>query len=269
MIGPVRASVVRLASHVSTLRRRIEAAGVERSFLVCSTPRTGSTMLGNLLADTGLVGRAGEYFGEFFRRDVVPGLNRSRFDDYLVDCTRHARGTGTLGIKLHRDQVEVFLYLLRLRRGLGGASDREVLEAVFPTPSFVSMTREDRLAQAVSWWKAITTGKWTDGRPVTGEPRFDADGIAGRLRGIELADEAWRRWFEQNGVEPLRVTYEQLVADPTMTARRVLEHVGVAVPAGFVVTPATERQADAVNEDWIRRYRELESRSGSQAASTT
>jgi len=26
------------------------------------------------------------------------------------------------------------------------------------------VTREDTLAQAVSWWKAITTGKWVDGR---------------------------------------------------------------------------------------------------------
>lgn len=256
ILAPVRASAVRLTTHVSTLRGRIEAAGVERSFFVCSTPRTGSTMLGNLLADTGLVGRAGEYFGEFFRRDVVPGLSRRRFDDYLVDCTRHARGTGTLGIKLHWDQVEVFLYLLRLRRGLAGASDREVLAAVFPAPTFVSMTREDSLAQAVSWWKAITSGKWTDGRPLTGEPHFDADGIAARLRGIELAEAGWRRWFEENDVEPVRVTYEELVAEPTATTRRVLEAIGVEVPAGFAVSPGTERQADAVNEDWIRRYRE-------------
>ncbi len=269
MLVPVRASLVRLSAHVSTLRGRIEAAGVERSFFICSTPRTGSTMLGNLLADTGLVGRAGEYFGEFFRRDVVPGLSRGRFDDYLVDCTRHARGTGTLGIKLHWDQVEVFLYLLRLRRGLGEANDREVIERVFPRPSCVAMTRKDTLAQAVSWWKAITTGRWTDGRPATGEPRFDPDGIEGRLRAIARENGAWRRWFEENGVDPLRLTYEELVADPTATARRVLELVGVDVPTGFAGAPGTEQQADAVNEEWIRRYRELVGRSGSQAASTT
>ena len=128
----MRAALVRLTGHVSTLRRRIEAAGVERSFFICSTPRTGSTMLGNLLGETGLVGRAGEYFGEPFRRDVVPGLTRRGFDDYLVGCTRHARGTGALGIKLQWDQVEVFLHLLRLRRGLGEATDAEVLAAVFP-----------------------------------------------------------------------------------------------------------------------------------------
>jgi LPS sulfotransferase NodH len=252
-----RVSLVRLAAHVSTLRGRIEAAGIDRTFFICSTPRTGSTMLGNLLADTGLVGRAGEYFGEFFRRDVVPGLSRRRFDNYLVDCTRHARGTGTLGIKLHWDQVEVFVHLLRLRRGLRGFSDRQVIEAVFPTPRFVWITREDTLAQGVSWWKAITSGRWTDGRPVTGEPSFDVDGIAGRVRRIDEHTEAWRRWFETLGIEPLRLTYEELAADPAGTARRVLEFVGVDVPADLAVAPRTEQQADAVNEDWVRRYRGL------------
>jgi LPS sulfotransferase NodH len=253
----VRASLVRLAVHAAALRARIEAEGVNRTFFVCSTPRTGSTMLGNLLADTGLVGRAGEYFGEFFRRDVVPQLTRRGFDDYLVDCTRHARGTGVLGIKLHWDQVEVFLYLLRLRRGLRGLSDRRVVEAVFPAPRFVWITRTDTAAQAVSWWKAITSGKWTDGRPVTGEPAFDLDGIEGRARRIGEQTDAWRRWFEENGIEPLRLTYEELAADPTATARRVLGFVGVDVPADLAVEPRTERQADAVNEEWVRRYREL------------
>jgi LPS sulfotransferase NodH len=243
--------------HVSALRARLAGAGIERTFFLCSTPRTGSTMLGNLLAETGLVGRAGEYFGEPFRQRVVPGLTRRGFDDYLVGCTEYARGTGTFGVKLHWDQVEVFLHLLRLRRGLRGLGDGAVVEAIFPAPSFVWMTREDTLAQAVSWWKAITTGKWTDGRPVTGEPRFDTDGIAGRVRRIGEHTGAWREWFAANGIEPLLVNYEQLAADPAGEARRVLAFIDVDVPAGLVIAPVTERQGDETNEDWIRRYREL------------
>jgi LPS sulfotransferase NodH len=227
-------------------------------------------MLGNLLAETGLVGRAGETFGEPFRRDVVPTLSRRAFDDYLVrESARRARGTTTLGFKLHWDQVELFLYLLRLRRGLGSATDAGVITAVFPSPHYVFMTREDTLAQAVSWWKSITTGKWVDGQPAKGEPRFDADGIAGRVRQIEAHTQAWQRWFDANGIEPLAVTYERLAADPTREARRVLEFVGVEVPADFTVVPRTEVHANAVNSEWIERYRELESRSGSQPASTT
>ena len=259
----MRASVVRLTAHVSTLRRRIEDAGVERTFFICSTPRTGSMMLADLLADTGLAGRADEFFGEPFRQQVVPGLTRGGFDDYLVGCTAKTQ-RGTFGVKLHWDQVEVFLHLLRLRRGLGGMSDAHVIEAVFPSPRYVFLTREDTVAQAVSWWKAIGSGKWVDEDSRVAEPEFDADGIAGRVRRIGQHNDAWRGWFEANGVEPLRVTYEELAADPAAGARRVLEFVGVDVPADIHVEPRTERQSDSVNEEWIRRYR-----SGSQADSTT
>jgi LPS sulfotransferase NodH len=255
----VRASLVRLTAHVSTLRRRIEGAGVERTFVICSTPRTGSTMLADLLADTGLVGRADEFFGEPFRQNVVPGLTRSGFDDYLVGCTRNAR-QGTFGIKLHWDQIEVFLYLLRLRRGLRGLGDAQVLEAVFPATSFVFLTREDVLAQAVSFWKAMATGKWVDEQSFAAEPVFDAGRIAGRVRRIEEHNAGWRQWFEANGVEPLHVTYEEVAADPAGAARRVLAFIGVDVPDDLRVEPRTERQADAVNDEWIRRYRELSDR---------
>jgi trehalose 2-sulfotransferase len=266
----MRAPLVRLATHVSSLRKRLEEAGVERTFFVCSTPRTGSTMLGNLLAETGLVGRAGEYFGDGFRRDVVPGLTRRGFDDYLVDCVRHARGTGVLGIKLHWDQVADLLHLLRLRRGHRGASDGDVLASVFPAPHHVWLTREDTIAQAVSWWRAMTSGKWTDGRPVTGEPRFDADGIAGRLDRVEEHNAAWRGWFTANGIEPLPLTYEELTAEPAGAVRRTLAFLGVPLPDGLTVEHVTEKQGDELNEDWIRRYRTLkDSGSGSQAASTT
>jgi trehalose 2-sulfotransferase len=252
----VRASLVRLTGHVSTIRRRLERAGVERTFFICSTPRTGSMMLADLLADTGLAGRADEFFGEPFRQQVVPGLTRRGFDDYLVGCTDKAR-RGTFGVKLHWDQVEVFLHLLRLRRGLGDSSDGQVIEAVFPGPTYVFLSREDTLAQAVSWWKAIGSGKWVDEESPAAEPRFDAAGITGRARRIGDHNQAWRRWFEANGVEPLHVTYEELAADPARTARRVLGHVGVDVSDNLHVEPRTERQADAVNDEWIRRYREL------------
>jgi LPS sulfotransferase NodH len=53
------------------------------------------------------------------------------------------------------------------------------------------------------------------------------------------------------------VTYEQLAADPACEARRVLAFIEVDVPAGLVIAPVTERQGDAINEDWISRYRAL------------
>ncbi len=53
------------------------------------------------------------------------------------------------------------------------------------------------------------------------------------------------------------MTYEELAADPAAWTRRVLEFAGVDVPADLHIEPRTQRQGDAVNAEWIRRYREL------------
>ena len=58
-------------------------------------------------------------------------------------------------------------------------------------------------------------------------------------------------------LEGLELTYEALVADPARVVEGTLGFLGVEVPETLVVSPGTKRQFDEVNEEWIRRYREL------------
>ncbi len=51
------------------------------------------------------------------------------------------------------------------------------------------------------------------------------------------------------------VAYEDVVAHPRRTVRRVLDHVGVAVPPDWRPESPHRRQADAVNATWVRLYR--------------
>jgi LPS sulfotransferase NodH len=246
-----------LSESTAGLRTRLSEAGVTRTFFVCSTPRTGSTMLDEMLADTRLVGRAGEFFGSVFLQDVAPRLGVTGFDDYLLSCTRHRRGTAFFGIKLQWHQVAVFLSLLRRRRGARDLSDGALLETIFPEPSFIWLRRGDEVAQAVSWWRAMTTGKWTERENEAGPAVFDYEGIAVRLRRIRDQNEAWRRWFEVNRIEPFLVTYEDVVADTTSAVSQVLAFVGVEVPEVITVTPGTQRQGGQLNEEWAHRFRQL------------
>lgn len=239
------------AASVGQARDAMERAGIERSFLVCATPRSGSNMLARMLADTGLVGLAGERFNH----SELPGWARRRPVRYLEECAADARGTGVFGLKLHWDQVERFLALLRSLRG-SPPGDREVIEAVVPQPRYVHLRREDPVAQGVSWWKARTSGAWIGGRGAPREPVFDFDGIDERVQRVQEHDLEWSRWFDTNGIDALELTYERLVADPAAVVGRTFEHLGVDAPVGLVVEPRTARQADEVNEDWIRRYRE-------------
>jgi LPS sulfotransferase NodH len=234
-------------------RRQIEEAGIQSSFFVCATPRSGSNMLARLLHGTKLVGLAGERFNAH----EFPDWARARPASYLLECARDAHGTGVFGLKLHWDQQERFRGLLRALRGVRGLTDHELIEFIFPRPHYIWLRREDTVAQGVSWWRAKTSGVWLGGEQATGEPRFDYAEIDARVRRCREHDDAWARWFSEGGIEPLQLTYEQIVSDAGGTVQRALVFVGVKVPDDLVVEQRTAKQADDLNKEWIHRYRHL------------
>jgi LPS sulfotransferase NodH len=245
--------VLRLrAEPIESARRRLEQAGIERSFFLCATPRSGSNLLADLLAGTGLVGHAGERFNH----SELPTWAPRRPGEYLAFCAGDAKDTGVFGLKLHWDQLERFLALLRSFRD-APEHDGDLIDAVFPSPRYVHLRREDSVAQGVSWWKARTSGAWRGGREAPREPVFDFDGIDERVKRAQEHDREWSRWFDANGIEPLELNYEALVGDPARVVEGTLRFLGVDVPETLVLTPGTKRQFDEVNEEWIRRYREL------------
>lgn len=245
---------------VVDLRHRIEEAGVRVSLFVCATPRTGSNFLDGLLAGTGLVAEPAEDFGETFETQLLPAVGRAGFGDYLVSCVRRAGETGVFSMKLHLHQRDLFLHLLGLLRGAHGLSDGKLIAAVFPDPRFVWLRRQDVVAQGVSWWRAKGSGVWIHGKRGDTKRTFDFDGIDAAVRRAREQAEEWQRWFAANEIEPLEVVYEQLVADPVGIVGAILSFAGAAVPRELVLVPRTRRQADAVTDEWVRRYRELAER---------
>jgi LPS sulfotransferase NodH len=245
------AALLRPRERVVDVRRRIENAGVDRSYVVCSTPRTGSTMLAGLLARTGSVGLATEIFNPV----VAPRGRRVRVGDYLVACTGKARRTGVFGLKLHWTHHELFTRMLRQLRDSDGLPDGRLVESVLPEPRYIWLSRQDEIGQAVSWHRAKTTGVWHDGdRPQAGAI-FDFEAIDERLRLVREHNARWRRWFGDNGIEPFQVTYEDLVADPAAVTHAAIVFLGKTLAGDAPGVQHTSRQADEINSDWACRYR--------------
>ena len=83
-------------------------------------------------------------------------------------------------------------------------------------------------------------------------PVYDVEAIEGALAHLQAGREYWSSYFARNGIEPLELTYEGLVADRESSVRSVLQLVGVEVEA---IPPApVERQASAINAEWIARF---------------
>ncbi|MBK3579508.1 hypothetical protein JHN63_38060 [Streptomyces sp. MBT65] len=248
------------------------------TYFICATPRTGSSLLLGLLDSTGVAGHPQAYFRSpdeaawaerwGLRREGQHALDYGDFVRAAIAAGR--TGNGVFGAKLMwGTHAELTTRLARLHPDLGG-DELRLLERGFGTRiRFVHLYRDDTLAQAVSWLRAEQTGVWFIGgkgeigggradpagaRPSC-DPSYDRDAITRIIRTVDEHNAGWERWFEAYGIEPYRIRYEDLSADPEAATRRVLGHLGLALPAGVRVTPSHQRQADRLTEEWVDRYR--------------
>lgn len=237
----------------SRARLPLRRSAPARSYFVCGTPRSGTTLLAGLLSSSGLVGRAGEWF----LPEAEPGWAGADYARYVAETVARTSRCGVFGAKLIHSYFADFLEKLRSVPPWRGPSDLALLENAFPRPSFVWLSRRDVVAQAVSWSIAGQTREFYagDDRRTGAAPHYDHAVIRRLVRELNDGNESWRRWFATNGIEPLSVTYEDVCADTLAASRRVLAFLGLEVPSHVRVSELTVKQADAVNAEWVARYR--------------
>jgi LPS sulfotransferase NodH len=227
------------------------------SVVVCGMPRSGTSLLGGLLASTGCIGRP----GEFFDPSKEPPDARANYRTFVERVVRSRSVGGVFGVKFVHNQLSSFLDALRALPGNAECTDRELLEQVLPQPRFVWVQRRDIVAQAVSWWRAEKTGEWRlpvgATRETTSElPSFDFEEVDGLVAEIVRGNERWERWFATNQIQAHVVVYEELAADAVAMTRRVLDFLEIDVPDSAAIAPHLEQQADELNVLWTQRYRE-------------
>ena len=168
---------------------------------------------------------------------------------------------GVFGIKVMWSVLEDWLPRLAALVGREAASPPGVLGAVFPNLSYIWLTRRDKVRQGVSWYRAMMTERWRSTDPgdgSTSRPDFDFEAID-HLVGVSIADDlAWEHFFQQHGIEPLRVVYEDSERAPGEVVERIHRYVGLESPARPAQRETRhQRQADDLTDDWVRRYHAL------------
>lgn len=218
------------------------------AYAICSTNRTGSTLLCCYMMDTGLVGYPVDYSSQAHLDLFLSGcearkpLTTKRIDELIKS---YSTG-GVFGIK-----IPYFSFQKEIQNN--------ALSDLFPIqPKYIYITREDKIKQAVSMARAFQTGrhysfqKTKDVMPL----QYIAGHIRSCLEEIEKESEIWEDYFTRNGINPLRVTYEELDSNSKKTVVNVLEYIGVTVPAGFRLPPARlKKQADKISAEWEVRYK--------------
>jgi LPS sulfotransferase NodH len=234
------------------------------SYLICATPRCGSTLLCGLLRSTGIASRPESYFRRDDLCDYADRWEVPQAADGVVDTTyvraavAAGRTTnGVFGARIMWGTMTELTDALRYAADGSTASDVELLTGAFGRLRFVHLRRDDTVAQAVSWARAEQTQFWHPGdrvAPGGQPPHFDRDLIGGLVDTITRHEAAWQAWFTHRGLVPHEVVYEDLATDPSDVTRTVLEFLGLDPSAGAPITVRNRRQADDLNADWISRF---------------
>ncbi|WP_395383217.1 Stf0 family sulfotransferase [Mesorhizobium sp. UC22_110] len=77
---------------------------------------------------------------------------------------------------------------------------------------------------------------------------------AGVVRGLEEDDASWVNFFKLRAIEPLRLTYETMSADPQLALSNVLSALGRDPELARTIRAGTARLADATSSEWVARY---------------
>jgi trehalose 2-sulfotransferase len=252
-----------------------------RAYLVCATPRSGSTLLCQALEGTGVAGRPDEFF-EQLAATGLPRQPREYFDgvdgsvlDLLPETEPGApitaaqarrrleralrEGTtpnGVFGAKLMWGYLPDFVDGVR-GAAARGATDAGLLAALFGEPRYVQVVRRDKVAQAVSLWRALQTQAWRDEGAARRdrEAIYHRDAIAHLAERLAADEEAWTAWFAGHAIEPVVVVYEELAGAVEPTVRSLLGRLGLdAGDDWHFVPPRMRRQADERSHAWAERF---------------
>jgi len=215
-------------------------------YLIASSPRSGSQLLVQLLTSTGLAGFPNEHFNPWHMGDAA-----NFFPDNLLYGTQHVQrliekyttSNGVFGTKAHFLQVINFVGV-------------DCLESLYPTPlKYISLYRRDCTRQGVSLARAVQTDSYNSAMQPARDPRYNYYQIMQCIREIRIDAKGWETYFRQRGIAPLRIIYEDLVADQEGTLRRIFEFLEIEIPDNFQMpVPQLQRQADSLSDLWVEKF---------------
>ncbi len=243
-----------------------------QSYIICATPRSGSTLLCDLLAGTGVAGVP----DSFFRRESFVewaehfGVSTANWTDDLAFDLAYLRavkdygigGTGMFGMRLMWESVGD----LCARLGAIYPTAQvpvDCLRQGFDDPLFVHLSRGDKIAQAISLYRAQQSGLWhihADGSErerlaPAQAPVYDDESLSLLVRKLQEQDASWSRWFVEQQIDPWIVSYEALADDPRGILAGLLSALGRDPAHAKGAQAATALLADSESRQWSARFR--------------
>lgn len=238
----------------------------ELSYWICTSPRSGSEALTELLTATKLAGVPREYFGRSFR---------SRYESVkgpVVNYPGYIANIVELGMTPNRVfGAKVFwFHFLKIfpnfkKHWSEDYSFIQLLNFLWPGLKIVRLRRADKLRQAISYYRATTTGVWrsTDKRAPYADCPFNFTEIQAMKDKLTAWEYYWHTCFKSIGVVPYEILYEDMVQDFHGTLESLLDYLSIDY-SDMPKMPklSLSKQADDITERWVELYHREKSSAG-------
>lgn len=226
----------------------------QTKYVIYFTPRSGSSWLTDILAQTGRLSRAFEAFNPNFVPNIAKAINASNLNQYSNVMCRRFNTQGVFGFEITMHQLNA------VYRKKDNFMDRYGAGPCF------WLIRQDIVAQAVSLAKMVTTqvghtANATAEQRQTSDKAFQYDRalIKQWLNHILVAERLNEELFKDYSLTPLRLSYEQIT---TLGAARVVDifaqHIGVSDMPETEVESTHTKLGTSLNDEYSARFREEE-----------
>ncbi len=215
-----------------------------RDLFIAATPRSGSELLCQWFLRSYLFGWTGEWFAfGTLEADAahlgVPGVKRL---GPLLEALRHEKASADSRISL-----KMMWPVFAAFHAQEAASPLRFLR----DPGIVWVRRRDKVAQAVSLYKAEQTDKWrSEAGPQENAP-YSEEALVRCLERVREEDAAWDTFFTREALSPQVVVYEEFVPRQREAFRELLRNLDLPPVAEDRIQPppTLRQQATRNNED--------------------
>jgi len=221
----------------------------QKTYLICSTGRSGSTLLSSLLTNSGVMGAPHEYFHVAGHREPlierfnIPAYQPDMMDKYFDAIIKYRTSpNGVFGLKAHITQCLKYF-------------NNGFIKSYFGDIKFIFMLRRNTIAQAISLTIAGQTEKWTSHGTEKKQATYDFDKINRSFGLTSYQNALWERVFKANKITPHVIFYEDLLEAPTEQIQMIADFIGVDTKISIDLASAgLNKQATAQNREWDERF---------------
>ena len=218
--------------------------GERKTYMIATTPRSGSTFLSALLWKMGCFGSPLEYLNWEINGKRLDGFAGNVIEYWEDVVSRRTSPNGVFGWKM-------------FPRNFTDIRDRapEMLTQLAPQ-HVLYLRRSNEAEHAVSYWRAIETQSWFSGVPERKELTFDQEGIARARDLLRHQDQMWLEIFNLTNTTPIEILYEDLLLDAGQVVARVATELAVSIedaePLQKVALPAVQRNEKTMK--WAQHF---------------